>query len=270
MQKLLTRMRVMITGASRGIGSSIAKMFAKKHGEHAKISMLSRSAIQPSHHKLEGTLSDTADEISKYGSLPFIHKVDLRKESEVEEAVSKTMRAFDDKLDVLILNASVLSFSQKPKDIDLLFKINVRSTLHMIQLCKPYLKKSNGCIVSLSPPVRMGRLDWISSTPAYTISKYGMTMACLSAADTVRSNCLWPKRMIRTAATKRLEEMNQVPGAFNEGRDPEEFAKAIQELVNNKRINARCMFDEDLVSMNDEYTAPLDAYVDPPETYPIM
>lgn len=92
-------------------------------------------------------------------------------------------------------------------------------------------------------------------------------MACLSAADTVRSNCLWPKRMIRTAATKRLEDMNQVPGAFNEG--PEEFAKAIQELVNNKRINARCMFDEDLVTMNDEYTAPLDAYIDPPETYPI-
>lgn len=71
LQKLLTRMRVMITGASRGIGSSIAKMFAKKHGEHAKISMLSRSARQPSHHKLEGTLSDTADEISKYGSLPY-------------------------------------------------------------------------------------------------------------------------------------------------------------------------------------------------------
>ena len=188
----------------------------------------------------------------------------------MEEAVSKTMRAFDNKLDVLILNASVLSFSQKPKDIDLLCKINIRSTLHIIQLCKPYLEQSNGCIISLSPPVRMGRLDWISSTPAYTISKYGMTMACLSAADTVRSNCVWPKRMIRTAATKRLEKMNQVPGAFNKGRNPEDFAKAIQELVNNKSINARCMFDEDLVSMNDDYTAPLDAYVDPPETYPIM
>ena len=260
----------MITGASRGIGSSIAKMFAKKYKEDAKISMLSRSAIQPSHHKLEGTLSDTANEISKYGSLPFVHKVDLKKESEVEKAVLKTMRSFDNKLDVLILNASILSFSQKPKDIDLLCKINIRSTLHMIQLCKPFLKQSNGCIISLSPPIRMGRLDWISSTPAYTISKYGMTMACLSAADTVRSNCIWPKRMIRTAATKRLEDMNEVPGAFKEGRNPEEFAKAIKKLVESKNINARCMFDEDLVSMNDDYTAPLDAYVDPPETYPIM
>ena len=59
-------------------------MFAKNYKDFAKISMLSPSALQPSHHKLEGTLADTADEISKYGSLPLIHKVDLKKESEVE------------------------------------------------------------------------------------------------------------------------------------------------------------------------------------------
>ena len=87
-----------------------------------------------------------------------------------------------------------------------------------------------------------------------------MTMATLAAAsDNVRANCLWPKRMVATAATKRIEEF--VPGAYTNGRSPDEVSESIYKLAVEMDCNAQCVLDEDVMDMP-LCDAPLDAFVE--------
>ena len=54
-------MKILITGASRGISAAIAKTFAQKYAENAQIALLGRSLKEPSHPDTPGTLMDTAN-----------------------------------------------------------------------------------------------------------------------------------------------------------------------------------------------------------------
>lgn len=256
-------MRVIITGASRGIGAAIAREFARRHGSGLTVALLGRSMSKPTHPSLEGTLLDTTRQVEASGAAALPMEVDLRDGQALRDALSKLVHAFDG-LDVLVNNASVLVADPHPtvKEMDLLHAVNVRATLIGLQECADALAASRGSVVTVSPPIRAGRLDWISAHPAYTLSKYGMTLATLGAAsDRVRANCLWPRRTVATAATRRLEEAGLLPDAFSRGRDPAVVARAVHALAVETSHNAECLFDEDLVDVPAD-GAPLDAFVD--------
>ena len=57
-------MRVIITGASRGIGKAFALKFAQA-GAH--VALLARSETAPSHQALKGTLQDVKKEVEAAG-----------------------------------------------------------------------------------------------------------------------------------------------------------------------------------------------------------
>ena len=63
-------MKILITGASRGIGATIAKTFAQ-------IALFGRSLKQPSHPDTPGTLMDTVNMVNTYGSRPLPIRVDI-------------------------------------------------------------------------------------------------------------------------------------------------------------------------------------------------
>ena len=251
-------MRVLITGASRGIGAAVARAFARKHGADAQICLLARSLDSPSHTGLDGTLARTAREVEAHGALALPLLADVRDATTLQRTMQAALHAFGG-LDVLVNNASALwvpeddgaAWGRSPADkLDLVHSVNARATLLGLDACRDALEASRGSVVTLSPPIRLGRLEWIARHPAYTLSKYNMTLATLAyaTASGVRANCLWPKRTVATAATWMLEQRGGVEGAFSRGRSADDVAEAVHELaVGRPELNARALYDEEVL-----------------------
>lgn len=263
-------MRVLITGASRGIGRAIATRFAERYGSNLIVGLLARSGEAPMHASLQGSLRDVAHDVSSYGSVALQFPTDLRDTSSVRASISQFLNAAGG-LDVLVNNASALVPNPRKqvedKSMSLLYEVNTRGTMVCLDACRDTLAKSDaGSIVTVSPPIRLGRLDWLRTYGVpYTISKYSMTLATLAEAraDGVRANCIWPRHMIATAATERLEQMGIVPNAHSHGRDATLFADAAVRLaVDDIDRNAECVFDDDVFPSLANTNAPLDAYAE--------
>jgi citronellol/citronellal dehydrogenase len=196
-----------ISGASRGIGLAIARRAAR---EGANIALAAKTA-EP-HPKLMGTIYSAADEVRAVGgnALPII--CDIRDESQVFEAVDKTVAEFGG-IDVCINNASAISLTNSQatdmKRFDLMMGINTRGTFMVSKYCIPHLKKSqNPHILMLSPPLDM-KAKWFERSTAYTMAKFGMSMCVLGLSAELRDtgiavNALWPRTTIATAAVSNL------------------------------------------------------------------
>ena len=220
-----------ITGGSRGIGLAIAVRAAK---DRANVALLAKTA-EP-HPKLPGTIYTAAEEIEGAGgkALPIVG--DVRDPDSIAQAVEQTAERFGG-IDILVNNASAISLTPieqtEPKRFDLMQGINVRGTFLAIRACIPHLKRSdNGHILSLSPPVNLDPA-WLGAHAAYTLSKYGMTLVTLCAAEELReagvaANTLWPRTIIATAAVQNLLGGDE---AMSRARSPEIYADAAYEIL---------------------------------------
>ena len=162
--------RVVISGASRGIGLAIAKRLA---AEGASIAILAKTA-EP-HPKLEGTVYTAAEEIVQAGgrALPLI--TDIRSENQVQAAIAETVQAFGG-IDICINNASAISLTPtaqtEMRRFDLMFGVNVRGTFMLSRECLPHLLKAdNPHILNISPPLDMQQ-KWFAPNVAYTCLLY--------------------------------------------------------------------------------------------------
>ena len=99
-------MKILITGASRGIGAAIAKTFAQKYAENAQIALLGRSLKEPSHPDTPGTLMDTANMVNIYGSKPLPMGVDIQYPKDVVDSVNKVIDKMGG-LDILVNNVYI-------------------------------------------------------------------------------------------------------------------------------------------------------------------
>jgi citronellol/citronellal dehydrogenase len=215
-----------ITGASRGIGKSIALRAAK---DGANISVVAKT--KEPNPKLPGTVYTAVEEINKAGGKGLACIADIRFEDQVQSAVNATFTEFGG-IDILINDASAISLTPtlgtSMKRFDLMFSVNVRGTFLCSKLCIPYLKKAeNPHILNLSPPLSMDS-KWFANNVAYTMSKYGMSMCVLGMAeefknDGIAVNALWPRTAIATAAVKNLLGGDS---AMKHSRKPEIVADA--------------------------------------------
>nr|XP_033339093.1 hydroxysteroid dehydrogenase-like protein 2 [Megalopta genalis] len=239
---------IFITGASRGIGKSIALKAAK---DGANIVIAAKTA-EP-HPKLPGTIYTAAAEIEEAGgkALPCI--VDVRDEAQVVSAVQEAFNKFGG-IDVVINNASAISLTgtlaTDMKRYDLMNNINARGTFLVSKVCLPYLMKSkNPHIVNISPPLSMKPI-WFKNHVAYTMAKYGMSMCVLGMAeefkqDGIAVNAVWPKTAIHTAAI----EMLSGPDSNNYSRKPEIMGDAVYALIckDSKSITGKYLIDEEIL-----------------------
>ncbi len=196
-----------ITGASRGIGLAIGLRAAR---ESANVAIAAKTA-EP-HPKLEGTIYTAADQIEKSGgkALPLV--CDIRDEEQVRDAVAKAAEAFGG-IDICVNNASAISLTPiektDPKRFDLMLGVNTRGTFFTTQACLPYLEKAdNPHVLMLSPPLDM-KPQWFAGHVAYSIAKYGMSLAVLGLAEELKPkgiavNALWPRSTIATAAIQNI------------------------------------------------------------------
>jgi citronellol/citronellal dehydrogenase len=220
-----------ITGGSRGIGLAIGVRAAR---DGANVALMAKTA-EP-HPKLPGTVYTAAEEIEAAGgtALPIVG--DVRDADAVAAAVEQTAERFGG-IDALVNNASAISLTPieqtEPKRFDLMQQINVRGTFLAIRACIPHLKRSdNGHILTLSPPIDLSP-QWLGGHAPYTLSKYGMSLLTLGAAEELReagvaANCLWPRTLIATAAVQNLLGGDE---AMARARTPEIYADSAYEIV---------------------------------------
>lgn len=196
---------IFITGASRGIGRAIALRAA---ADGANIAIASKTDTP--NPKLAGTIHTVAEEIRAAGGQALPIAMDVRREDEIEAAITRTVETFGG-IDIVVNNASALFLAKTPdtpiKRFDLMFSVNVRGTFAVTQAAYPHLARAdNPHVLVLSPPLNLVP-EWFADHCAYTMSKYAMSMCVLGMSEEFRSrriavNALWPRTMIETAASR--------------------------------------------------------------------
>jgi len=236
-----------ITGASRGIGHAIALRAAR---DGANVVIAAKTASP--HPKLPGTIHTAAADVEAAGGRALALPVDIRLEEQVQAAVAQAVAHFGG-IDILVNNASAISLTgtlETPmKRFDLMLGVNVRGTFLCSQACIPHLRKAaNPHILTLSPPLDL-RPEWLAPHVAYTISKYGMSMAVIGMAAELRSagiavNGLWPRTIIATAALSVI-----AGAAVAAARTPEIVADAAYcILTSDSRVRTGgLLIDEDVL-----------------------
>jgi len=157
-------------------------------------------------------------------------------------------------IDCLVNNASAISLTgalETPmKRFDLMMSVNLRGTYLCSQACLPHLLGApNPHILTLSPPLNFDP-RWFRGHPAYTISKYAMSLCVLGLAAEfadrgVAVNGLWPKTVIATAA------LNVIPGMDpRRARRPEIVADAAWQILvgDAKSCTGNLFTDEEVLA----------------------
>ncbi|MBS1616616.1 MAG: NAD(P)-dependent oxidoreductase [Bacteroidetes bacterium] len=198
---------IFITGASRGIGKSIALRLAQ---EGAQIIIAAKSVREDT--RLGGTIFSAANEIEAAGGKAFPIACDIRDETQIIEAIEQGAAHFGG-IDAVVNNASAISLTStegtEAKRFDLMHDINIRGTFLVTKHCLPWLRRAaNPHILTLSPPINL-EPRWLGPHVAYTLSKYGMSMLTMGWAAEFReagiaANTLWPATTIATAAVQNL------------------------------------------------------------------
>jgi citronellol/citronellal dehydrogenase len=241
-----------ITGASRGIGLAIALRAAR---DGANIAIAAKTA-EP-HAKLPGTIFTAAQEIEAAGGKALPLMVDVREEAQVAEALARTATEFGG-IDIVVNNASAIALGGSQqidmKRFDLMQQINARGAYMTTKLAVPYLTKAaNPHVLMLSPPLDM-KEKWFAAHTAYSMAKFGMSLAVLGLAGELRSagiavNALWPRTTIATAAVNNLLGGEKLMRA---SRKPDIMADAAHAIfmTPSRELTGRFLIDDVFLSEN--------------------
>jgi citronellol/citronellal dehydrogenase len=193
--------------------------------------------------------------VKKAGGQALPLQLDVRDADAIEQVVQKAGDHFKS-IDILINNAGAIyltdTLSTQAKQFDLMQSVNVRGTFLMSRACVPYMKKTGGHIINLSPPLKL-EARWLAPHIAYTLSKYGMSLCTLAMAEEFREfkigvNSLWPKTIIYTAAITRLMGED----AAKNCRKPAIVADAVAWIIRQdpKLITGNLFLDEDVLKQS--------------------
>lgn len=189
-----------ITGASKGIGKDIAKLFAK---EGATVVLTSRT---------ENDLKNVSHDIQKSGGKASYIVSDVSKLQDVENLVSQTLKDYG-RIDILIHNAGIYPINlvedMHEDEWDKVIATNLTSAFYLVKACLSTMKKQKyGRIIftsSISGP-RVG----LPGASHYTASKAGMngfmrTIAIELAKDGITVNAVEPGNII----SEGFEELSE-------------------------------------------------------------
>jgi short-subunit dehydrogenase len=177
---------VLVTGASRGIGASIAREYASRG---ATVSLLARSA---------GPLAELAAEIGGVA-----HPVDLLDARQVDEVIAK-VEAVVGPVDVLVNNAAVAPVARlvdsSATAVREAFQLNVAAPIELCRQVLPgMLERGRGAIVNISS------LAGITAFP--TLAVYGSSKAALA-----HFTAAMQRELRRTPVRMTIAQLGEVAG----------------------------------------------------------
>jgi citronellol/citronellal dehydrogenase len=240
---------LVVSGASRGIGLAIA-LGAARRG--ANVVLLAKTA-EP-HPKLPGTVHTAVAAIEAAGGKGVAVVGDVRNEDDVARTVDTAVAHFGG-VDICVNNASAIATDPTEqlaaKKFDLMMDINIRGTFLLTKACLPHLRGSaDGHVVTLAPPMNMSA-HWLGAHPAYTLSKYGMTLLSLGWASEyadagIGFACLWPETYIATAAVANSPNFESM---LARSRDPQIMGDAAVEIFSRPAaaVNGKCYIDSEIL-----------------------
>ncbi|MBK2000114.1 3-oxoacyl-ACP reductase FabG [Campylobacter sp. RM10532] len=222
---------VLITGASKGIGASIAKTLAS-FGLKVWINYRSKPELADA----------LKDEIIAKGGNAAVIKFDASKEDEFENGI-KTIIESDQELSYLVNNAGItndkLALRMKLDDFSSVVDANLNSAfLGCREALKIMSKKRFGAVVNIASIVgEMGNAGQVN----YSASKGGMiamtkSFAKEGASRNLRFNCITPgfiKSDMTEVLSEDIKKMYQDSIPFKRFAEPEEVAYCVAFLLSD-------------------------------------
>ena len=220
--------KIIVTGASGGIGNSIIK---KLNENGAKI-LATGTKIE----KLE-------DLKSKFSNVKIL-KFDISQNEKIEEFIENATKELGGNLDCIINNAGIthdnLAIRMNLEEWKKVIDINLTSTFMLSKFAiKKMLKNKSGKIINITSVVgHTGNLGQAN----YTASKAGIvamskSLAIEYAKKNININCISPG-FIKTAMTDKIDEkfkeviISKIPSARL--GEPEDIANAVLFLASNQ------------------------------------
>ncbi|KAI1450970.1 short chain dehydrogenase family protein [Annulohypoxylon stygium] len=248
----------LVVGASRGIGRQITIDLAK-NGYAVVVAAKSTSDAKtvvpfpPDPNSPQSTISTVEREIIEAGGKATAIPVDVRDFASVQSLVDRTIKTYK-RLDVLIYNSGAIwwaSVDDTPmKRFQLMQRVNPEGLYGAVQVSLPHLKKTQGRIVVISPPIYS---RFFRGKTAYAMGKVGMSVLTKGLAmDFERQGLtdmaitsLWPAVAIESAATLKTTQAN--PSAARDLRKSTIFSDAILAILRAPApsVSGQLLLDED-------------------------
>jgi 3-oxoacyl-[acyl-carrier protein] reductase len=193
----ITGRSVIVTGASKGIGKGIARVFAN---QGAKVLVVSRSQ------------SDAEACAGEIGNRASAFAADIS-DWESVQAMAKVAAERHGGIDILCANAGVYPQTNiadmDPAEWDLVMNTNLKGNFLCVKACLPHLKKSDQGRVILTSSIT-GPVTGFPGWSHYGASKSGqlgfMRTACIELAkDDITMNAVLPGNII----TEGLEDLGE-------------------------------------------------------------
>ncbi|HSI40312.1 MAG TPA: SDR family oxidoreductase [Xanthobacteraceae bacterium] len=205
------RFRVLVTGASRGIGAAIAAKLARQHGE--------RLVIAIAGHRESPALEAASQMLRRLGASVTTLAGDLA-DIDVPPRLVAQARAFCGGLDGVVANAGITApgplASLGLADWEQLFAVNVRSAWLLARAAHDDLAASGGAFVAVASASGMAPHPGMG---AYSSTKAALIMLCRQLAqewapEGIRVNSVSPG-MIRTTLTEAIYRNTDVAAERN-------------------------------------------------------
>lgn len=202
MPKRLSDKVAIVTGASKGIGKAIAKLYAT---EGARVLAV--------FHSDETGARNTLDEIKAAGGEASLFQADVSKKADTERMAEEALRLYG-RVDVLCSNAGIYPLvkieDMTEDDWDLVLSVNLKGTFLAVKACLPQMQTQNyGKIVCISSTT--GPRTGIPGLAHYGASKNGIIgfirNACLELGQhNITINAVEPGAVFTEGAKNAFDE----------------------------------------------------------------
>ncbi len=250
-----------VTGASRGIGEEIAKLFAQ---EGAKVVCAARTLNEGDHRLLSGSLAGTVKQITDAGGQAIAVPVDVSNEADCQKLLKAAEDAYGT-VDILV-NDAALTYYKPIVDYNVkhwvkAFSVNVHGPFMLSQRVLPaMIKLRRGAIVNISSgsAIGPGRAPFTNARPVNGGTMYGATKAALErftqglaqevAEHNIAVTALSPSQVVATPGTvyhklvKGMTDPNAEPPMY--------MARAALLLASEPadKVNGRVTYSQQLLS----------------------
>ena len=225
MSKRLQGKIALVTGASRGIGRAIAKLFAE---EGAKVVI--------NYSRSEKEAASLAEEIKQQGGEALLVKADVSQAQEVKEMIKKVADEFG-RIDILVNNAGILiqsPFLESTEEMwDTMMAVNLKGSYLCAKEVAPLmLKQKSGKIINISSVSGLAQKSALGNVP-YAASKAGVIGLTRSLAvnlgPTINVNAICPGLVETDMSASLPPERRRIPveeAPLQRIGRPEEIASA--------------------------------------------